>query len=140
VKPPVAYYYAGSVIGYLASVTLIPEARSSIVVLSNTLLNQDTPDWAGLLLLDELLDVAKDDRVDFIPYAQEAASTWAQGFPKMMEEFDAGRKAGTSMKLASSFVGFYWNDAKTWCSDIYRNPRDDTLCMADCGDHEAKYN
>lgn len=51
---PEVYYAAGSLVGFLTSVTLIPETKSAIVVTSNTLGNQDLPDWVLLLLLEAL--------------------------------------------------------------------------------------
>jgi CubicO group peptidase (beta-lactamase class C family) len=42
---PEVFYSAGSVVGFLTSVTLVPETHSAIVVTSNTLGNQDLPDW-----------------------------------------------------------------------------------------------
>ena len=75
---PLVLYTAGSVIGYLTSVTLLPESKSAIVVMSNTLSNQDLRDWVSMLLLEALLDVK--ERVNFIPFAHEAAETWSRQF------------------------------------------------------------
>lgn len=109
---PTVYYHAGSVVGYLTSVTLIPETSSAVVVASNTLTNQDLPDWIGLLVLEALLEVP--EPVDFTPLAKEAAETFSQGWPNMMKELEAGKKAGTPMKDAKAYIGEYFNKVFTW--------------------------
>jgi len=40
-------YHAGSLVGYLSSIILLPDTNSAIIVLANTLPNQDSPDWIG---------------------------------------------------------------------------------------------
>ena len=49
--------HQGGMPGALAAVNLVPETESAIVVLSNSLTLNDTPDWAVQLVLEELLDV-----------------------------------------------------------------------------------
>lgn len=134
---PEVFYHAGSVVGFLTSVTLIPSTDSAIVVLSNTLVSQDLPDWVGLLLLETLLDVP--DKVNFIPYALEAAETWSKGFPNMKKQLDEGRNLKTPMREAHKYVGQYWNAVGTWHFDIFLEEGDDTLWMAYCGVREDKY-
>jgi CubicO group peptidase (beta-lactamase class C family) len=133
---PEVYYTAGSVVGFLTSVTLIPETKSAIVVTSNTLGNQDLPDWVGLLLLEALLDVP--EPVDFIPYAKEAATTWSKGFPEMKKGLDEGRNLETPMRSPHAYVGQYWNEVGTWYFDIFQES-DNSLWMAYCDDRANKY-
>lgn len=134
---PEVFYTAGSVVGFLTSVTLIPETKSAIVVNSNTLGNQDLADWVGLLLLEVLLDVP--EPVDFIPYAQEAATTWSKGFPEMKKRLDEGRdNLETPMRPSHAYVGQYWNEVGTWYFDIFQES-DNTLWMAYCDDRANKY-
>ena len=52
-------YHHGCMPGALAAVNLIPETESAIVVLSNSLALNDTPDWVGQLVLEELLDASE---------------------------------------------------------------------------------
>lgn len=134
---PEVFYSAGSMVGYLTSVTLIPGTSSSIVVLSNTLGNQDLPDWIGLLLLEALLDVP--DPIDFIPYAMEAGNSWALGFPQMKKALDEGRNLQSPMRQLATYVGRYWNKVHTWYFDIFQEGGNDTLWMAYCGDRDSKY-
>jgi Beta-lactamase len=50
-------YHQGSLPGALAAVILIPDTKSAIVILTNSLSLNDTPDWVGQLILEELLNV-----------------------------------------------------------------------------------
>lgn len=134
---PVIYYHAGSVVGYLASLTLIPETKSAIVVLPNTLSNQDTADWVGMILLEALLN--SPERTDIIPYAKEAAETWARAFPAMTKELDSGRSTNTFMPRPDTFVGQYFNEVHTWFFDIFQEEGKEDLWVAYCGDRENKY-
>lgn len=134
-EPPTVYYHAGSTVGFLTSVTLIPETSSAVVVMSNTLGNQDLPDWTGLLILEELLNVP--DRVDFLPYAQEAAATWSQQWPEMHATLDKDRESDGQIDDPSIYVGLYFNEVGTWFFDIFI--QDGSLYMAYCGDRDSKY-
>lgn len=75
---------------------LIPSTNSAVIVMSNTLVNQDLPDWVGLLYLEALLDTP--EPVDFVPYAKEAAKSWSEGFPNMKKQVDKGRGLNTPIR------------------------------------------
>ena len=57
-------YHQESLPGALAAVNLVPDTESAIVVLTNSLALNDTADWVGQLVLEELLEVP--ERKDYI--------------------------------------------------------------------------
>ena len=57
-------YHQGSLPGALAAVLLHPDTESAIVVLTNTLGLNDTPDWVAQLVLEEMLEVP--DKNDYV--------------------------------------------------------------------------
>lgn len=68
-------YHQGSLPGALAAVILIPDTESAIVVLSNSLSLNDTPDWVGQLILEEVLEVP--ERNDYIRAAESSVAEQA---------------------------------------------------------------
>ena len=52
-EKPAVLYHAGSLVGYLSSIILLPETKSAIIVLVNTLTNQDLVDWIGQAIRSE---------------------------------------------------------------------------------------
>jgi hypothetical protein len=65
-------YHQGSLPGALAAVILIPDTESAIVILTNSLSLNDTPDWIGQLILEEVLDVP--ERNDYIRAAESSVA------------------------------------------------------------------
>ena len=116
VKPTVLYH-AGSLVGYLSSVILIPETKSAIIVLVNTLANQDPADWIGQAFLEALLDVPSPH--DFIHLAKEARDTYTSLFPKMHHALTKGRRRGTFKRSLHCYEGRFENLAETFILDVY---------------------
>ena len=125
-RKPTVLYHAGSLVGYHSSVILLPETNSAIVVLANTLSNQDSADWIGQLLLESLLDVPQSN--DYIALAEEAASTFESFFPKMHHALAEERIQGTIMRSPDSYVGQFENQVGTFVLDIYLDGGE--LCLS----------
>jgi len=119
-------YHAGSLVGYLSSIILLPDTNSAIIVLANTLPNQDSPDWIGQALLEALLDVPHVS--DFVSLAKEAAATDETFFPKMHNALLEERIQGTSVRHTESYVGRFENQVGTFVLDIYLS--DGELCLS----------
>lgn len=56
-EPRMVYHHQGSLIDYLCSIHLIPSTRTAIVVLTNSMSNNDAADWLGQLLLETVLEL-----------------------------------------------------------------------------------
>ena len=119
-------YHSGSLVGYLSSVILLPNTDSAIIVLTNTLSNQDSADWISQVLLESILDVPHPN--DYITLAEEAAATYKTFFPKMHNALAEQRKEGTSMRKLDLYVGQYSNQVGTFLLDIYLDDGD--LCLS----------
>ena len=101
-------YHQGSLPGALAAVNLVPETESAIVVLTNSLALNDTADWVGQLVLEELLDVP--ERNDYIKAAEISAGENAKWYPSTMEQLQRERNLGSSPKRLDDYVGTYWDE------------------------------
>ena len=110
-------YHGGALVGYVSSVVLLPDTNSAIVVLTNTLANQDSADWIAQVLLETVLDVPCP--TNFIALAEEAAATHKSLFPRMHQALAQERTPGTSMRDTHSYVGQFENVVGTFILDIY---------------------
>lgn len=100
-------YHQGSLPGALAAVNLIPDTESAIVILTNSLTLNDTPDWVGQLILEELLEVP--ERNEYIKAARESVAENAQWYTRTMAELQNEKKNGTSPRKLEDYVGTYWD-------------------------------
>ena len=110
-------YHGGSCVGYLSSVLLLPGTKSAIIVLVNTLANQDPSDWIGQAFLEALLDVPSPH--DFVQLAKEARETNTSRFPKMHHALAEGRKRGTFTRSLHCYEGQFENAVGTFILDVY---------------------
>ncbi|KAL8630163.1 hypothetical protein Q9189_004084, partial [Teloschistes chrysophthalmus] len=79
-KPQLVYHHQGSLIDYLCSIHLIPSTQTAIVVLLNSMSNNDAADWLGQLLLETVLDNPEPN--DYVALARKSVETsntlWSQ--------------------------------------------------------------
>lgn len=132
---PHVLYHEGSLLGYTSTVLLFPETESAIVVLANTLANQDFTDWATQILTEGLFHFPS--KHDFVSLAKEAASNYSNGFPKMHNQLEKDRIPGTTMKPAQSYVGRYFNSVGTFYLEIFEE--ESSLYLAFAGRREDKH-
>ncbi|KAJ5199240.1 hypothetical protein N7491_000204 [Penicillium cf. griseofulvum] len=103
-------FHQGSLPGALSIVILLPDTNSVIVVLSNSLALNDVPDWVGQLLLEELLEVPKSEKNDYIEAAHTSVAENLKWYPALVEELSEARKNGTSPRALEEYVGTYWDN------------------------------
>lgn len=105
--PQLVIYHQGSLPGALAAVLLLPDTESAIVVLTNTLSLNDTPDWVAQLVLEEMLEVP--DKNDYVAAARTSVAEYAKWYSNTCEELLRNRKTGTSPKKLEEYTGTYWD-------------------------------
>lgn len=74
-------FHQGSLPGALAASVLLPETETAIVVTSNSLALNDVPDRVVQLILEEVLDVPKDRRNDYIHLAEISCAKSLEWYP-----------------------------------------------------------
>lgn len=104
-------YHQGSLPGALAFVGLLPESRTAIVVLTNSLALNDCADWIGQLVLEEVLEVP--DRNDYIQAAKTSAAKTLEWYSTITAELHNDRKHNTSVKDLNAYTGTFWNANRT---------------------------
>lgn len=100
-------YHQGSLPGALAAVLLLSDNESAILVLSNRLALNDTPDWVAQLVFEELFEVP--DRNDYVAAAKMSFAENAKWYSSTIEELTKNRKADTSPKNLEDYTGTYWD-------------------------------
>ncbi|CZR42793.1 uncharacterized protein FPRO_10096 [Fusarium proliferatum ET1] len=103
-------FHQGSLPGLLTFVGLLPETETVIVVLTNSLALNDAADWIGQLIIEEIVNVPSELRTDFIGLAEAAVTENLKWYPRVLDELEKGRKAGTSPRPLTEYVGTYWDD------------------------------
>lgn len=103
-------FHQGSLPGSLTFVGLLPETETVIVVLTNSLALNDAADWIGQLIIEEIVNVPSELRTKFIGLAEAAVTENLKWYPRVVDELEKGRKAGTSPKPLTEYVGTYWDD------------------------------
>ena len=120
-------YHSGSLVGYLSSIILLPETDSVIVVLVNTLSNQDPADWISQALLEALIGVPYPN--DYVSLAREAATTYNTMFPNMHAALAREKINDTDMRDPELYVGKFANEAGTFILDIFLEDGDLNLSL-----------
>nr|KAK5437088.1 hypothetical protein LTR18_009454 [Exophiala xenobiotica] len=109
-KPQVILYHSGTLSGFYASVYLLPETQSCVIVLVNTKPVCDSADWIAQALLQEVLN--NELRHDFVQLAKESVQAQNSRYRQATETLKKDRVEGTSCRHLSAFVGRYvWNCA-----------------------------
>lgn len=97
----------GSLPGALASVILVPDTESAIIILSNSLTLNDTTDQIGELVLEEVLDAPGEDRNDSIGATKLSVAECAKRYPTILSEPHKEQNQGTLQRDLDEYVGAY---------------------------------
>ncbi|KAJ5360005.1 hypothetical protein N7517_009196 [Penicillium concentricum] len=100
-------FHQGSLPGALSIVILLPDTDSIIIVLSNSLALNDVPDWVGQLVLEELLEVPKSERNDYIKAAHSSVAENLKWYPALVGGLASARKNGTPPRALEMYTGTY---------------------------------
>ncbi|KAL8811580.1 MAG: hypothetical protein Q9223_007501 [Gallowayella weberi] len=117
--PRVCIYHQGSIVPYLSSAHLLPDTNTAIVVLTNSMANNDAADWLGQLLLETVLD--NPEKNDYVAIAKESAATSVALWPKMAKELEKRRRPDTPQQPPIIYVGKYYNIVGDWCIHVFED-------------------
>ena len=116
-EPLLVLHHQGSLPAFLSSVYLLPESKSAIVVLTNSMARSDTADWLGQLLLETLLD--NPNKNDYVSLAKSSAQVSISLWPRMKKELKEHQTLGTPMKPLCEYTGTYYNIVRTWRIEVF---------------------
>lgn len=100
-------YHQGCMPGALAAVNLVPETESAIVILSYSLTLNDTSDWVGQLVLEEIL--GGPEKNDYVEAAKSSVAENAKWFSTTMADLEKEQKKGPVPRNLEDYTGTYWD-------------------------------
>lgn len=109
----------------LSSVHLLPETHSGVVVLTNSMANNDAADWLGELLLETVL--YNPNKNDCLQSAKSSAAASKDLWVKAKQDLDEYRVPGISQRAYDAYVGSYFNFVGHCSLDIFL--KDDILWL-----------
>ena len=134
-QPVLCLYHQGSTNTFLNSVHLLPESHSGVVVLTNSMANNDCADWLGEMILETLLDNPHKNK--YVSLAKASSEVSKSLWPKMRDDLERDKTPNTRSKQLSAYVGIYWNAINTYCIEVLL--KNEKLMMCFQGDHEQLY-
>jgi CubicO group peptidase (beta-lactamase class C family) len=119
------YYHQGSANSFLSSVHLLPETQSGVVVLTNSMAQNDVADWLGELYLEAVLN--SPEKNDYITLAKNSAEAALALWPAMGKELAEKQIPNTPVRPFSEYVGLYYNTLGNYHIAIFE--KDEKLLM-----------
>lgn len=119
------WYHQGSANSFLSSVHLLPGTESGVVVLTNSMAQNDVADWIGELYIQTILDAPFKN--DYIKLAEVSAETALSLWPAMRKELKDNRIPNTAVRPFSEYVGVHYNGIGNYHIEIFQ--KDGKLLM-----------
>ena len=116
-KSQICLYHQGSANTFLASVHLLPETQSGVVVLTNSMSRNDAAVWLGELYLEALIDPPHKN--DYLEIARSSADAAMALWPAMVKELAKERIPNTPCRPLPVFAGTYYNGIGNYCIEIF---------------------
>lgn len=129
-------WHQGSNNAILSSVFLLPDTNSAVVVLTNSMANNDAADWLGQMVLETVLDNPEPN--DYLELARASAAESVARWPRMRETLDKERTPKTSVRPLDAYCGTYFNAIGDYRIEIYTKAQGQLqICFQ--GAHEFPY-
>jgi low affinity Fe/Cu permease len=112
-KPRLCIHHQGSLISFLTSVYMLPDTKTAIVVLTNSMAINNVADWIGELILETVLD--NPEKNDYLSIARQTAKEYA----RMAEELERRRQKGTRHRPLDEYVGACYNAVENWRFEVF---------------------
>lgn len=104
-RPNIVFYHNGGGTGYNHCFMLVPERRTSIIVLTISIAQGDIADWAAQTLLQAVLD--DDAPSDLRSFAKQAAAKWWPLYNNTVEILEHGRTPNTTTPAFDELIGTF---------------------------------
>lgn len=111
-----AIWHGGNMPGTTSAVILLPETRTAVIVLQNSLGRCDAADWIAQLLVDYLF--TGQPQHDYVSLAIEASSNGTKRMEKVQMQLEKEREHGTLHRPVQEYVGIYRNAIMNWAIEI----------------------
>jgi len=126
-KSRITMYHHGSMPGSTSCVHPVPDTRSAVIVLQNSLATNDTADLWCQTLLEALLCTPEPN--DYVAVASAYTTTDLGHMDAIKEELDPKRTQGVSARSFKAYIGRYYNAIGNFGIDIFEVGKDKKLKM-----------
>ena len=134
-KPKMMIHHQNSLIDFLSFIHFIPSSRIVIVMMTNSMSNNDAADWLGQFVLKTILD--NSDRNDYVELTRSSVEASNNLWPQMAENLKRCRIPDTPLRELSDYVGSYYNVIKDWHMEVW--VEEDVLYMCHQDDRTQSY-
>lgn len=129
-KPTLCLYHQGSNNAFLWFVQLMPESHTAIVLLTNSMANNDAADWVGQLILETVLD--NPDKNDYLKLPEVSAAESKAYWVRLVQEIEQKRQPDTPLRPLDAYCGAYCNRIGTYCVDVFTDGEILKMCFQGC--------
>ncbi|KAJ8130193.1 hypothetical protein O1611_g3437 [Lasiodiplodia mahajangana] len=119
------FYHNGILTGYNNCFMIIPSLDTVIVVLTNSISQGDTADWAAQTLLQAVLDT--ESPVDIVPFAERASEKWRTMHASISNILNVERTPGTDEPYHRELVGIYSHPTGALYLEVYEDKNNDLM-------------
>jgi len=123
----------GNLPGAMCMVILLPATDTFITVLSNSQAICDVADLVGQLVLEEVLEVPREHRVDFVQVARDAVANNLQRDRDLAKKLADARRVSRAARHYSGYVGTYWNSLIDFGIEVTWDYQDESLYWGPAG-------
>lgn len=109
-------WHGGNMPGTTSAMLLIPETKSGVLVLQNSLGLCDVSDWTSQLVMDMLM--LGHPSQDYVSLAAQCVDAGIQRMTKVEKKLSSKRVPGTTSRTLTAYEGRYVNGIKNWYIDI----------------------
>ena len=115
-KKRLIWHHNGNLVGFFSSVHIIPESDTAIIVLTNSLANNDCADWIGQLLVETVID--NPDKNDYLQLARTSAAAYNFKWKEVHTTLSEQRVPNTTHRPLQIYVSKFFNRVHNFHLDI----------------------
>ena len=134
-KPTRVWHHNGSLAAFLSSIHLLPDTDSIVIVLNNSIANNDAADWVGQMLVEEVIETPTKN--DYVELAKDSANTCVRKWKEIPELLAKDKKPNTTPKEAAAYAGKFFSSVGNWHMEIFTENNELRMCIQ--GDHRQTY-
>ncbi|KAF2973175.1 hypothetical protein GQX73_g430 [Xylaria multiplex] len=113
------FYHNGAMPGYNNCFVIIPNLDIVIIVLTNSISQGDTADWAAQALIQAVLDT--ESTVDIVSFAEQASTKWRTKYARISNILNAQRIPDTDEPSRRDLVGIYYHSTGALYLEVYED-------------------
>lgn len=111
-KKRLIWHHNGSLVGFFSSVHILPDSDTAIIVLTNSMANNDCADWIGQLLVETVID--NPDKNDYLKLAQTSVAGYNSKWKEVHTTLAEQRVPNTDHRPWREYSGKFFNEIRNF--------------------------